>query len=1235
MKKIVSLVLTLAIVMMSMAILPVSVSAASALPITDDFNGESFDFTKWNASVAANVALVDRDTATGDKAAKMFGSYWPQSVGVQLDETITSDKINMSFDIYVPSTNVDSQMMISGGTECNDDSYAIAYMNASHQMTFAGGGVIFKATTDTWYTVDMVVDIDTLDVTATAKTADGTVVGTYSKSLASNRPNLKTTSKICFGTKYGNTNTSNYYLIDNVSISQPAPVVHELPVEDDFSGTEIDTVKWNGTNIAHAMLVDRDTATGDKAVKIHNLYSGAVFGVKLDEAITEGSINIKYDMYLPADSVDASSGKFKGEFLIYGGTEVADTSAITWLNGGTMNIPGAGGVFVPAAETWYTIDVTLDVETNKVTVKVTDGTNNWEVAGVNKYTSLASTSQILFGGKYLNVNSSPYLIDNVSITIPEPVVHELPVEDDFSGTAIDTEKWNNITGTTSQVSLDTESGAVKLYDIYENAGLGVKLDEAITEGYISIKYDITLPEVFFDKTASTSQIVVYGGSGMGDSNAITFLNPDGMTIRGVGGYIFTPVANTKYTVETIVNIETQEVTVNVTDGTETWSKTAVTTSTSLASTSNISFGGKYLNYAPKSYALIDNVVIKETEAPGPLVYELPVEDNFNGTSVNLTKWNASDSTKIALVDRDTATGDKAVKIYDIYAGAGFGVKLDEAITEGSINIKYDMYIPADSVDETTGKFKGEFLIYGGTEVKDTAAITWMNGGTMNIPGVGGVFVPQKETWYTVDVTLDVETRNVAINITDGTNNWAGAGINKYEALNETSQIVFGGKVLNMNKSSLLIDNVSIKKAEPALPVEHKLPITDDFSGASFDFAKWNGSDVNSVSLSDEAAKVYNGWGSDKGFGVKLDEAVSSGKINIKYDMYLPSTNTGYEFRLTAGEAAGDKTVLVNTDQSGMNLRGGYKFAKPSVDTWYTVDLTYDCNTFDITVNLTPRDGGITETYTGTIVDTTEVKTNSQFYFGTKWIGDDANPGGDSEYVLVDNVTISRYYETPEIAGVTYVKYDDTESKDIVSNVSAGTKEIVVTFNTPMDKDTLNGTTMTLVNTTANETVTYTGTYNDSALTWTIPLENYLAPSATYVLTMTEDAKNGAGEAASLTPWEFKTDEGEYKAVVSAYKGDTKVTKLEELATNDVITVKAEVINTTGKPQNLQLIYAGYNSNKLIAYKGFSKTIAATDKNTTVEDLTVTVDKTDMTHIRLFGWHDFKSLKVLSASETIE
>ena len=129
--------------------------------------------------------------------------------------------------------------------------------------------------------------------------------------------------------------------------------------------------------------------------------------------------------------------------------------------------------------------------------------------------------------------------------------------------------------------------------------------------------------------------------------------------------------------------------------------------------------------------------------------------------------------------------------------------------------------------------------------------------------------------------------------------------------------------------------------------------------------------------------------------------------------------------------------------------------------------------------------------------------------------------------------------------------------------------------------------------------------------------------------MTADVKNGAGTAVAPATREFLTDAGEFKVSLTAWKGDTQVTELSQLSDGDSITVKAQVVNTAGKAQDLLIIYAGYNGQLMTAYQGAERQIAADERNKLIDDIAISVDTDLLSAIRIFGWDNYDSLQPLA------
>ena len=108
MKKFLSLLLALSMIMMTMVIAPISVSAVT-ISVSDNFDSSTtIDTTKWFARYLDNtdrIAISENsafDTDGTGKSVKMGGVEYNR-FGYEFAEAITSGSVNIKFDAWVPS----------------------------------------------------------------------------------------------------------------------------------------------------------------------------------------------------------------------------------------------------------------------------------------------------------------------------------------------------------------------------------------------------------------------------------------------------------------------------------------------------------------------------------------------------------------------------------------------------------------------------------------------------------------------------------------------------------------------------------------------------------------------------------------------------------------------------------------------------------------------------------------------------------------------------------------------------------------------------------------------------------------------------------------------------------------------------------------------------------------------------------------------------------------------------
>ncbi len=591
------------------------------------------------------------------------------------------------------------------------------------------------------------------------------------------------------------------------------------------------------------------------------------------------------------------------------------------------------------------------------------------------------------------------------------------------------------------------------------------------------------------------------------------------------------------------------------------------------------------------------------------VSSLPVSDDFNsGTTIDNTKWdkvtNRDQSPGATIIGGASYKADGNVLKMDGNDYANFGIKTTSCAPT-AFQVEFDVYVP-ESYNNSELKLKGgnnnEFLYIKKNEII-----------CISVDGTNKRMSTNTETWYNVVFTMDTTSCAMTTTVTPA-GGTATTISGKYTGtLNEANEIYFQAFYMNKNSTFALLDNVSIDKYVP--PVEIWSVSSNFNDDSAVDTTKWNKytleypAGTTIVSLEDGTAlngdgnviKINGTYGR---IGVK--PATPPTSFRVKYDLYMPS-GFGAEVQLKGGLNEvflwlRDSRLYYSTGNIGTPLEG---------NTWYTVECAVDITGKSSTTIVTPKAGGASVSFSGTL---TSGNTANEIYF------QENNNGNGEHPIYIDNLTIEETIGVPKSNGVTFVKYDDTTSTAL-ENVSAGTKEIVVGFSADVDNSTLNDDTVTLVNKTTNTTVDYTGEYNATEKTWTIPVANYLDPSAAYELTVTSAVQNGDGESAPLYRYAFTTDAGEYKVTsIVAYNGNEVVDEWADITEDTTITVKANVINTTGVDNTLLLICAGYNGDEVKACAvSNTKAVTKDQKNIIVEDITLTVDKDDMTTVKLFGW----------------
>ena len=238
-------------------------------------------------------------------------------------------------------------------------------------------------------------------------------------------------------------------------------------------------------------------------------------------------------------------------------------------------------------------------------------------------------------------------------------------------------------------------------------------------------------------------------------------------------------------------------------------------------------------------------------------------------------------------------------------------------------------------------------------------------------------------------------------------------------------------------------------------------------------------------------------------------------------------------------------------------------------------------------------------------------------------GATANVLATDTSMLIDNVTVD-VGEPPMSAVVKKVRLGDDEltSKDS----SAATTDIKVYFNQDMDAATLDNISVSAADGSA---VDKDVTYNAETYCATLKLKGMLRAKTAYTINVPTAVKTADGRAlAREYNGVFTTGEGTlFVSNPTLKNGDVDATK-ENTKANDTLTAKVSVINQTGSSDELVLILAAYDGDKLIDLKYDPKTYTASDVNF---ELTTTYTVPENVGDLFFAWANFNASSAVSAT----
>lgn len=249
----------------------------------------------------------------------------------------------------------------------------------------------------------------------------------------------------------------------------------------------------------------------------------------------------------------------------------------------------------------------------------------------------------------------------------------------------------------------------------------------------------------------------------------------------------------------------------------------------------------------------------------------------------------------------------------------------------------------------------------------------------------------------------------------------------------------------------------------------------------------------------------------------------------------------------------------------------------------------------------------------------------QFYKGAT-----SNVLATDTSMLIDNVTVD-VGEPPMSAVVKKVRLGDDEltSKDS----SAATTDIKVYFNQNMDATTLDNISIDAADSSA---VDKNVTYDADTYCATLKLKGMLKAKTAYTINVPTTVKTADGRAlARAYAGAFTTGEGTlFVSNPTLKNGDVDATK-ENTKAGNTLTAKVSVINQTGSSDDLVLILAAYDGDKLIDLKYDPKAYTAADTNFELTTTYKVPENVGDLNVQVMLWNGFGKMMPVKGAITLE
>ena len=227
----------------------------------------------------------------------------------------------------------------------------------------------------------------------------------------------------------------------------------------------------------------------------------------------------------------------------------------------------------------------------------------------------------------------------------------------------------------------------------------------------------------------------------------------------------------------------------------------------------------------------------------------------------------------------------------------------------------------------------------------------------------------------------------------------------------------------------------------------------------------------------------------------------------------------------------------------------------------------------------------------------------------------------SDKLVLDNMKIYSRKSLPSVKKVRFHNIDGDELY-FTENMPSEIDKISISFSEGMSEAALDSGVHLYEG--GTELTALVRSYNSSDCTYTIELPDMLKGETDYSLIIDSGVENSTGVTLGAEKrYDFTTLEGVFEVKEFSITKDGKEVNLSDIAPGDTLTVKAELINTTGEEKSVCLSYGVYNG---IFMNSFDAVEETTSSAIISKSIDFEVADTEDLSVHGFLWQSSDSMK---------